>query len=481
MTDSRGLSVSIQWVRPMDTRSFDVMVIGSGPGGEGAAMKLAKEGKSVAVVERMSQVGGYCTHAGTIPSKALRQAVQNLLEVSRSPIFRQSQREFQPTFPDMLRAADSVIRRQIELRTGFYERNRVPVFTGRARFVGPHALEVDGDKGARERFEARHFVIAAGSRPYRPADVDFTHPRIFDSNTILTMPYTPQSVTIYGAGVIGCEYASIFRQFGLKVNLINGRGKLLEFLDDEIIDALAYHLRDQGVLIRHNEEYASVEAEKEEVFLNLKSGKRLRTDILLWANGRTGNSNELGLEALGIQPDQRGNLSVNESYQTAVPHIYAVGDIVGFPSLASAAYDQGRCAATHIAYGKCDARLIREIPTGIYTSPEISSIGKTERDLTAEKIPYEVGHAFFKHLARAQITGQAVGMLKILFHRETLQILGIHCFGKEAAEIIHIGQAILSQPGENNTLLYFANTTFNYPTMAEAYRVAALNGLNRVF
>lgn len=465
----------------METHNFDVVVIGTGPGGEGAAMKAAKEGKSVAVVERQAQVGGYCTHAGTIPSKALRQAVQNLVEITRSPLFRSMNREFTPSFQDMLRTAGSVISRQVDLRFSFYERNRVPLFQGQACFVDAHTIEIEEEKGAKERLVAKYIVIAAGSRPYRPDDVNFNHPRIFDSNTILTMPYTPQSITIYGAGVIGCEYASIFRQFGVKVNLINTRSKLLEFLDDEIIDALSYHLRDQGVLIRHNEECASVEGEDDCVYLNLKSDKRLKTDAVLWANGRTGNSDGLGLEALGVNADKRGNLKVNENYQTEQPHIYAVGDIVGYPALASAAYDQGRFAATHIVYGKCDIRLTSDIPTGIYTIPEISSVGKNERELTAAKIPYEVGHAFFKHLARAQITGQGVGMLKLLFHRETLQLLGIHCFGKEAAEIVHIGQAIMSQQGEANSLLYFVNTTFNYPTMAEAYRVAALNGLNRVY
>ncbi len=465
----------------MEEQHFDLVVIGTGPGGEGAAMKAAKEGKRVASVERLPEVGGYCTHAGTIPSKSLRHAVQSLMDILSSPLFRAMNRDFRPSFQELLRHAESVIRRQVALRTGFYERNRVPLILGDARFLDPHTLEVRQPKGAHEILNASAFVIATGSRPYRPNDVDFNHPRIYDSNTILRMQQDPQSITVYGAGVIGCEYASIFRQFGVKVNLINSRSKLLEFLDDEIIDALSYHLRDQGVIIRHNEEYSSVDTDEEGVYLNLKSGKRLRTDALLWANGRTGNSDALGLEAVGLKADQRGNLRVNESYQTDVPHIYAVGDIVGFPALASAAYDQGRFAATHFVFGKCDIRLVKDLPIGIYTSPEISSVGKTERELTDERIPYEVGHAFFKSLARAQITGQTVGMLKLLFHRETLQILGIHCFGKEAAEIVHIGQAILAQPVEHNSLHYFINTTFNYPTMAEAYRVAALNGLNRVY
>jgi NAD(P) transhydrogenase len=287
-------------------------------------------------------------------------------------------------------------------------------------------------------------------------------------------------VTIYGAGVIGCEYASIFANLGLKVNLVNTRDRLLAFLDDEITDALGYHLREQGVMLRHQEEYASVEADDEQVLLHLASGKRIRSDVLLWANGRSGNTRDIGLEAIGIEPNHRGQIPVNENYQTVLPHVYAVGDVVGFPSLASASYDQGRFAGVHIATGECDSELVEHIPTGIYTSPEISSVGPTERELTERKVPYEVGRAMFKSIARAQITGHTVGMVKILFHSETLEILGIHCFGQQAAEIVHIGQAIMSQKGGANTLRYFIETTFNYPTMAEAYRVAALNGINRL-
>ena len=272
----------------------------------------------------------------------------------------------------------------------------------------------------------------------------------------------------------------MFRNLGIKVNLINTRAKLLEFLDDEIIDALSYQMRDSGVIIRHNESFSKIEPQEDGVVLYLESGKQVKTDILLWANGRSGNTDILQLDRVGITPDSRGLLKVNQSFQTSCPHIYAVGDVIGFPSLASAAYMQGRAATRHILGAHEDLHLT-DIPNGIYTSPEISSIGKTERELTADKVPYEVGHSQFKSLARAQITGRAIGMLKILFHRETLEILGVHCFGPNASEIIHIGQAIMKQPAPNNTLEYFIDTTFNYPTMAEAYRVAALNGYNRLF
>ncbi len=458
---------------------FDVIVIGSGPGGEGAAMNAAKAGKTVAVVERYRDVGGGCTHWGTIPSKALRQIVFRMSEYRANPLYGAGGQEIR--FADLMRSAESVIHRQVDMRQGFYDRNAVRVIHGHARFLDPRTIEVGEGRSSGERHTASAFILATGSRPFRPPEVDFSHPRVRDSDTILGLQETPHSITIYGAGVVGCEYASIFRNLGIKVNLVNTRDKLLSFLDDEIIDALAYHLRDQGVVIRHNEVMEEVEGQDDGVILRLQSGKQIKSDMLLWANGRTGNTGDMGLEAIGIAINARGYIAVNEHYQTSRPHIYAVGDVVGWPSLASAAYDQGRFAASHLVEGGSGDRLIKEIPTGIYTSPEISSLGRTERELTEARVPYEVGHALFRSLARAHITGQTVGMLKLLFHRETLEILGIHCFGYQAAEILHIGQAIMSQPAPANSLRYFINTTFNYPTMAEAYRVAALNGFNRLF
>lgn len=454
----------------MDIDHYEVIVIGSGPGGEGAAMKAVKEGKHVAVIDSFPEVGGNCTHRATIPSKALRQAVQQVADLGG---------QHEMNYQDMLQRAESVIRQQVDMRSRFYLRNGVDVIHGRAVLKDEHHVEVTSDLGT-QTYAADAFVIAVGARPYHPEEVDFSHPRILDSDSVLKLDHSPRTITIYGAGVIGCEYASIFRSLHIKVNLINTRDRLLTFLDDEIIDALAYHLREQGALIRHNETVEKVEADDNAVTLSLQSKKVIKSDVLLWANGRTGNSNDMGLEALGIEIDNRGNIVVNENYQSSQKHIYAVGDVVGYPSLASAAYDQGRFAATHLIFGRCDFKLVQYIPTGIYTIPEISSVGETEEELTEKKVPYEVGHAFFKDLARAQISGRTVGMLKILFHRESLQLLGIHCFGAQASEIIHIGQAILSQKGKANTLMYFVNTTFNYPTMAEAYRVAALNGLNRV-
>lgn len=465
----------------MNVAHYDMVILGSGPGGEGAAMQAAKSGKSAAVVEVSPNIGGFCTHRGTIPSKALRFSIFQMTEANHNPLFHEAGVALNISFQKLRSSARGVIDKQVDMRRTFYDRNHVPIICGQGRFIDAHTIEADEPSGAKTLVSADTIVLAVGTRPYHPPDVDFEHPRIFDSDTILDMNATPQSITVYGAGVIGCEYTSMFRNLGVKVNLINTRDKLLEFLDDEIIDALSYHLRDQGVLLRHNEHYDRIEPRDDGVVLHLKSGKQLKTDVLLWANGRTGNTDGIGLEAIGIKPDHRGLVAINQFYQTAVPHIYAVGDVIGFPSLASAAYVQGRFAAHHAVSGEADPSLARGIPTGIYTSPEISSIGKTERQLTEEKVPYEIGHALFKSLARAQITGQTVGMLKLLFHRETLQILGIHCFGQNASEIIHIGQAIMLQSGSANSLLYFINTTFNYPTMAEAYRVAALNGYNRLF
>ncbi|WP_119344233.1 Si-specific NAD(P)(+) transhydrogenase [Facilibium subflavum] len=453
---------------------YDVIVIGSGPGGEGAAIKAAKAGLSVAIVEA-KEIGGNCTHRGTIPSKALRHTVAHFA-------FHKKYHDY--SYPQMLQNANHVIQQQTELKTGFYKRNDVAMLHGFAKFTDPHTICIhrqNEHETLNETYTAKYFVIATGSRPYHPSDIDFNHPRILDADSVLHLKESPKSITIYGAGVIGCEYASIFRTLKIRVNLINNRQRLLSFLDHEIIDGLSYHFREQGIRTRHNEHYDTVVANDHEVIMSLKSNKVIKSDYLLFAQGRTGNTDQLGLDSLGIEANIRGSIEVNENYQTLKhPHIYAVGDVVGYPSLASAAFDQGRFAASHIIFGKCDAHLIKDIPTGIYTLPEISSVGKTEQELTEEKIPYEIGHAFFKDLARAQISGKTTGMLKIIFHRDSLKILGIHCFGNQASEIIHIGQAIMSQKGKANTLMYFINTTFNYPTMAEAYRVAALNGINRL-
>ena len=442
-------------------------------------MMAAKNHRKVAVVERYVEVGGGCTHWGTIPSKALRHAVKTLSDVRSNPMLRDLASQLHVTFPQLLSTADKVIEGQAQMRRRFYDRNRVPVLLGAAAFVDAHTVEITPRVEEPYRVTADHVVIATGSRPYHPPGVDFSHPRVCDSDSVLRYKESPFAVTIYGAGVIGCEYASIFLNMGCKVNLVNTQDRLLSFMDEEIAEALSYHLRDQGCIIRHNEQFESLEARDEDVLVTLKSGRKIKSDLLLWANGRSGNTDGLNLEAAGLAANQRGQIAVNEHYQTAVPHIFAAGDVIGPPALASAAYQQGGYVGAYIVDPHQPGRRPDLVPSGIYTIPEISSVGRTERELQEAKVPYEIGHIHFKSLARAQMTGQRVGMLKLLFHPQTLQILGVHCFGDNASEIVHIGQTVMASQ-DINSIRYFINTTFNYPTMAEGYRIAAYNGLNRL-
>jgi NAD(P) transhydrogenase len=458
---------------------FDVVVVGSGPAGEGAAMMAAKNHRTVALVERYFEVGGGCTHWGTIPSKALRHAVKVLHDVRRNPLLREFHGASQLTYPQLLASANKVIESQVGSRRRFYERNRVPIFSGEAHFVDAHTLEIQPAVGKPLRIAGQHIIVAAGSRPYHPPEVDFSHEHIRDSDSILRYGAHPFSVTIYGAGVIGCEYASIFINLGAKVTLVNTQDRLLSFLDDEIAEALSYHLREQGCVIRHNEAFQALEARERDVVLHLQSGRKIKSDLLLWANGRTGNSDQLRLANAGLESNSRGQIAVNGHYQTAVPHIYAVGDITGPPALASAAYGQGSHAVQHMLTPDIAPHRTDMIPSGIYTIPEISSIGQTERQLQEARVPYEVGHCAFKNLARAQMTDERVGMLKIIFHAESHAVLGVHCFGDGASEIVHIGQTVMASR-DLNDIRYFTTATFNYPTMAEAYRVAAYNGINRL-
>ena len=458
---------------------YDLVVIGSGPAGEGAAMNAVKQGWRVAVVDERALAGGSCTHLGTIPSKALRQSVRRMMQYNKMPMFRAVGEPKWFSFPEVMKAADNVITKQVEGRTKGYARNRVTMHIGRASFIDAHTISVVSADGKVIEVSGRYFLLATGSSPYRPDDIDFDHPAIFDSDTILNLDSTPRNIIIYGAGVIGCEYASIFSGLDTRVDLVNTREWLMSFLDDEISDALSYHLRDSQVMVRHNEEYERVTTSEHGVTLELKSGKRIHGEALLWCNGRSGNTKNMGLDNIGLEADKRGQLKVNKDYQTAIANIYAAGDVMGWPALAGAAYDQGRFAASHMC-GMKDQYRVDDVATGIWTIPEISFVGKNEAELTEQKIPYEIGRAYFKDTARAHISGEEVGMLKILFHQDSLQILGIHCFGAEAAEIIHIGQAIMNQQGEANSIKYFLRTTFNYPTMAEAYRIASMNGLNRV-
>lgn len=463
----------------MTSSKFDIIVIGSGPGGEGAAVELASAGKKVAVIEEHNEVGGGSLHWGTIPSKTLRHEIQLLRDYRNHPIFQKSARALKVDYAKLLAAAAPVTTAQVTNKYKNYANKNIEVIHGRAGFTGTHEIEVTHNEHP-EHYQADCFIIATGSRPYQPPHVDFSHPRILDSDKVLQMGYSPESLIIYGAGVIGCEYASIFSNLGVDVTLINTRSRLLGYLDDEIADALSYTLSKRGCRIKHNESYESIDTTDSDVTLVCESGQKTRANALLWANGRTGNTDNMGLEDIGIRINHRGQIEVDDSFNTGLEHIYAVGDVVGAPGLASASFDQGRFVASCISKGSCEPHLIRDIPSGIYTTPEISSVGRTEKELTEQKVSFETGRAHFENIARAQITGHTTGMLKIVFHAETLEILGIHCFGEQASEIIHIGQAIMSQPAPANNLRYFAETTFNYPTMAEAYRVAAIDGLQRI-
>ncbi len=463
----------------MTIEHFDLIIIGSGPAGESAAINARKHGLSVAIVDARKIVGGNCTHQGTIPSKTLRHSVHSMMKFNRNPLFRAISEPKQLSFRQVMESVEDVIKKQVQMRSRFYSRNDVRLYHGYASFIDKNTIRIQQVDEADFELTAERFIIATGSRPYRPENVDFNHSRVFDSDKILTLEDTPKRVVIYGAGVIGSEYASIFNGLGCKVDLVNPGDRLLSYMDDEISDALSYHLRSLGVLIRHSEKFESLETSDTGVKVKLVSGKIIKADIFLWANGRAGNTESLNLQAIGLEANSRGQLEVDEFYRTATQGIYAVGDVIGAPALASASYDQGRCASSRIV-NREEPLQIEDIPTGIYTIPEISSVGKTESELTAAKVPYEVGKAYFKDTARAQITGEDTGVLKLLFHRETLELLGIHCFGDQAAEILHIGQAIMAQENGGNSIEYFTTHTFNYPTMAEAYRVAALNGLNRL-
>jgi NAD(P) transhydrogenase len=462
------------------SKKYDVAIIGSGPGGEGAAMQAVKSGLSVVMIEKNKYVGGNCTHYGTIPSKTLLHAAQSINSFQNDSLFNRIDYHALSSFSELISRSNSVVELQVNRRRGHYFRNHISIVNGIASFKSPEQVSVMDERGEVTEVYAKNIILATGSRPYRPPMIDFHNDRIIDSDTILNLKGNPKSIVIYGAGAVGCEYTSIFKALGVKVTLLNTRSSLLSFLDEDIVDALSYHFRDKGVLIRHNEKCLEVVGDKDGVAISLESGKKIFADIFLVTMGREGSIEELNLEKIGVETKKRNYIVVNDSFQTSVPNIYAVGDLTGFPCLASAAYDQGRFASMHLVDPNCDHTLLKGMPIGIYTSPEISCVGSTEKELRADKIPYEIGHVSFKHLARSQISGETSGMLKILFHVETTEILGIHCFGYNASEIIHIGQAIMTQKSPANSIKYFVNTTFNYPTMAEAYRVAALNGLNRI-
>jgi len=455
---------------------YDLLVIGSGPAGQKAAIQAAKVGKKVGIIERKKVVGGVCINIGTIPSKSLREAVMFLSGVRQRALYGASYRVKKDiTFQDLAQRCDHVVKAEQEVIQNQLIRNSVDFIIGVASFLDPHRISIKQESESNEH-TADYIVVAVGTEPSRPADIPFDTESIIDSDGLLALKQLPKSLTIVGAGVIGCEYACILATLGIPVVLVEKRPRLLEFVDSEIIESLQYQMRNIGVTLRLNEEVVGVSKSADQaVVLQLKSGKKIGAPLLVYSIGRIGATKSLNLESIGIQADDRGRLKVNANYQTDVPHIYAVGDVVGFPALASTSMQQGRHAACH-AFGLACETSTHLLPYGIYTIPEISTVGRNEDELTRDGVPYEIGVARYREIARGQIIGDTVGMLKLLFHSETRELLGVHVIGEGATELVHIGQAVIAHGGK---LDYFVDAVFNYPTLAECYKVAALAALNK--
>lgn len=462
--------------------TYDLIVIGSGPAGQKAAIQAAKLGKRVAIIEKKNVVGGICTNFGTIPSKTLREAVLHFSGYREKSIYGSSYVQKQTiTINDLLFRTNHVMRHEIDVIRHQLARNNVELINAQAAFIDPHVIAASSATGQGQRIiSTDKIIIATGTKATEDPSIEFDGQSIFTADGILGLSCIPPSLTVIGAGVIGCEYASIFAALGVRVTLIDKRDRLLPFLDNEVSDALAYQLREKRVTLRFEEEVESIEILKSEpgnlVELNLKSGKRIVTNSVLYSIGRTGNTEDLNLEAVGITVDGRGRIPVNKNYQTSVQNIYAVGDVIGFPSLASTSMEQGRIACCN-AFGQHFVSLTDLFPYGIYSIPEISMVGRNEQELTKNAVPYEIGRACYREIARGQIIGDQIGLLKILFHIDTHQILGVHILGEGASELIHIGQAVMAHDGR---LEYFINSVFNYPTLAECYKTAAFDGLNRI-
>ena len=458
--------------------SYDLVVIGSGPSGQRAAVSAVKKGKRVALVEMRDVVGGVCINTGTIPSKTMREAVLHLSGYNYRSIYGMNYRVKEKiTMSDLAFRVQHVIKTEIDVTEAQLSRNGVDVMTGVASFEDPTHISVVGRQGS-NALEASNIIIAVGTRPAETKKVPINGRTIINSDQILELQNLPKTLLVVGGGVIGVEYTCMFAALGVRVTLIEKRPKLLEFADQEIVEALSYHLRDSRVTMRLNEEVESVEELADgTVVANLESKKKLSGDALLYAVGRQGNIGDLNLASAGLEGDSRGRIPVDKDFRTKVSHIYAVGDVIGFPSLASVSMEQGRIAAER-AFGESMVQSNPSFyPYGIYTIPEISFIGKTEEQLTEEDVPYEVGVAYYREIARGQIRGDTTGRLKLIFHRETKQILGVHIIGEGAAELVHIGQAVMVL---NGTIEYFIDSVFNYPTLAECYKAAAFNGINRL-
>ena len=456
---------------------FDLIVLGSGPGGQKAAIAAAKLGRRVAIVERRHMMGGVCINTGTIPSKTLREAVLYLTGLNQRELYGQSYRvKDEITVADLGMRTQHVIGREIDVIRSQLARNRVAVLTGTGRFLDPHTIGIGGAEGREQKVTADKIVIATGTSPARPAAVEFDERTVIDSDAILTMDHVPETMVVVGAGVIGIEYASMFAALGTKVTVVERRERMLEFCDLEVVEALKYHLRDLAVTFRFGETVAAVERRPRGAITVLESGKRIPADTVMYSAGRQGQTESLGLEAAGLAADDRGRIQVDEYFRTAIPHIYAVGDVIGFPSLAATSMEQGRLAAYH-ACGEPAHEMTSLQPIGIYTIPEVSFVGRSEDELTKTKVPFEVGISRYRELARGQIIGDSYGMLKLLVSPEDRTLLGVHVFGTGATELVHIGQTVM---GCGGTVDYLVDAVFNYPTLAESYKVAALDAMNKM-
>lgn len=458
--------------------NYDLLVIGAGPAGQRAAVQAAKIRKRVAIVDQREVVGGVCVNVGTIPSKTFKEAVLFLSGYHQRSIYGPGYRvKTDLKMSDLTFRCNWLTEVEIDTVKHQLQRNHIDILHGHAHFVDPHTIEISSSAHPPIKRTAEKFVIAVGAKPHRPPHVQFNGKTIFDSDDILTLPELPREMTIVGGGVIGTEYGSMFAALGVSVTIVDQRKRLLGFIDGEITECLQYQLRGMGMQLRLGEQVESCsEREDNQVVTTLKSGKVIVSDCVLFSAGRQSATSDLGLEVLGISPVERGKLEVGNGYQTAVPHVYAAGDVIGFPALASTAARQGRLAACH-AFGITDPIMDIPLPFGIYSIPEISYVGKNEEELTEQGVPYETGIARYREIARGHLLGDENGMLKVLFHRATGEILGVHIIGEYATELIHIGQAAMAL---NGGLTYLRDAVFNYPTLAECYKVAALDGYNKL-
>lgn len=454
---------------------YDLVVIGSGPAGQKGALNAAKLGKRVALIDRVGSTGGVCIHTGTIPSKAMREAVIHLTGLHERGIYGDSYAVKQHvTMSDLLYRAQHVTRSEVDIIRNQMSRNNIDMFFGHASFIDPHLVHIDrGEESLQIRGE--HILIACGTEPARPKDIPFTAGRVIDSNELLQVTDLPRSMIVMGGGVIGVEYACMMSVVGVKVTLIESRPRLLEFIDDELAESLQFRMRDMGVRLRLGESVTKIDIEHTQVEATLASNKKARADLVLCTVGRQGATALMNLAAAGLSADNRGRLKVNEFHQTDVPHIYAAGDVIGFPALAATSMEQGRRASAHMFHQLMESAQPL-FPIGVYTIPEISLVGESEQSLTQKGMPYEVGMARYREIARGQLIGDPHGLLKLLFHPESRRLLGVHIIGTGATELIHIGQTVMAA---GMSIDYFVEAIFNYPTLAECYKVAALDGINR--